>query len=123
MKKIIRDYAPFIMLLYSFIFAILSYFEFYYAWFKYLPDAVGYSIFTNIFMLTVYMNKKYCHATKIAVLGLISLNVLNLMYVTFNINGVLYDIYLILIITLILIVKRLNNDYNTDRASKRTVIN
>lgn len=106
-KKYIRDYAPFIILAYSLIFSVCSYFEFYFEWYIYLPDLLGYSVFTNLFMLSVYMNKKYCASTKICVIGLILLNVFNLFYNLSSINGVIYDIYLMIIIFIILIIKKM----------------
>ena len=107
MKRILREYTPFIILGYSLLFAVCSYFEFYRVWFKYLPDLVGFSVFTNMFMYSVYMNKKYCASTKICVIGLIALNLLNVIYLLFGINGLVYDIYLLIIICLVLILKKL----------------
>jgi len=107
LKKLIREYAPFIMLGYSFVFAVLSYFDFYYDWYSYLSEALGFSIFTNIFMYSVYMNKKYCTSTKLCVIGLIVLNLFNMIHITFDINMIVYDIYLITIVFAILILKKL----------------
>lgn len=106
MKAFIRNYTPFIMLSYSLVFAVCSYFEFYISLFNYLGDLIGFSIFTNVFMLAVYWNKKYCASTKICVLGLIALNICNMIYKYFDVNYALYDIYLILTIFMVLILKR-----------------
>ena len=108
MKRFIREYAPFIILGYNTIFAVGSYFGFYKYWLDYfLGDLFGYSVFTNLFMLTVYMNKKYCAATKICVIGLIALNLSSIIYKVCNINGLVYDIYLLVIVSLVLIIKKL----------------
>jgi len=107
MKTLIRNYAPFIMLGYSLLFSIASYFGFYFSWYRFLPDLVGYSIFTNLFMYSVYMNKRYCTSTKVAVLGLLCLNVLNLVYELFNMNGLIYDVYLLIIVCLVLVIKKI----------------
>lgn len=101
MYKLIRDKAPFLILAYTLVFTVASYFDFYLTWYKYLPDLLGYSLMTNLFMFSVYMNKRYCTATKVCVLGLIALNLFNLVYKTFDINGIVYDIYLILIIAVL----------------------
>lgn len=102
--KIIRDKIPFILLGFSLITTILSYFNIYLEIYKYLGDLVGYSILTGVFMYSVYMNKKYCTSTKIAVLGLITLNLFNIVYNAFNINGVIYDFFIIFITLIILTV-------------------
>lgn len=93
---------PFLMLAYSLIYAILSYFNFYHILYNYLPDTVGYSLATNLFMYSVYMNNRYCTSIKIAVIGLIALNLLNLVYVYAGVNGAVYDVYLIVIIMAII---------------------
>ena len=107
MKRIIREYAPFIMLGYSFLFAVLSYFDaLYEPLYPYLSQSLGFSLFTNAFMYSVYMNKKYCTATKICVLGLVVLNLFNIMYYAVNIDGLIYDIYLTIIISVVLLLKK-----------------
>lgn len=95
------------MLCYSLVFAVCSYFGFYHELYVYLPDALGYSMFTNLFMFMVYLNKRYCTATKVSVIGLFALNFMNMLYYAFDIDGVVYDIYLILIVLMILILKKL----------------
>lgn len=106
MLRKFRDVAPFIMLGYSFLFAVSSYFAFYSDLFKYLADNLGYSVFTNVLMLSLYMNKKYCNSTRVAVYGLISLNLFNQLWLFLDINGYVYDIYIIIITTLILIINK-----------------
>jgi hypothetical protein len=103
MLKKIRDTTPFIIFVLCLVFTILSYDKETYEIIKlYLGDLVGFSIITNVFMLSVYMNKRYCTATKITVLSLIVLNVLNLIYTYFGTDGRVYDIC-IMILTLIII--------------------
>lgn len=102
--KIIRDKAPLFLLFMSLVFTVLKYYDIYLDIFKYLGDLLGYSIVTNLFMLSVYMNKKYCTSTKISVIGLIALNVFNIIYLMFGVNGVVYDFFIILIIILISII-------------------
>lgn len=102
MKKLIRDRIPFVLLFLNLVFVVLSYFDWYNEVFIYLGNICGYSILTNIFMYTVYVNKKYCESTKIAVLGLFLLNIFDIIYLTFNVSGAIYDIFLILTIILVL---------------------
>jgi hypothetical protein len=61
---------------------------------QFMGDWVGYSLLTDAFMLAVYMNKRYCDATKICVLGLIALNMFNLISHGFNFYSPIYDLYL-----------------------------
>ena len=102
LKELIKHKTPFVLLFFSMMSVVCGYFEFYLPIFKYLGDIIGYSILTNIFMYAIYMNKNYCTSTKVAVLGLISLNVFNIIQLYFNINLVVYDVFLILIILAIL---------------------
>ena len=98
-----RDKAPFILLAFNLLLIGCRFLDVYVYFYKYLGDLVGYSIVTNLFMLSVYMNKKYCTSTKIAVIGLIALNILNLIWLSFGIDGIVYDFVLLLIIIFILI--------------------
>lgn len=94
---------------------VCSYFGFYYSLFNYLPDLIGYSVLTNLFMISVYMNKKYCDATKLCVLSLIALNMFNLVSHGFNFYSTLYDVYLCAGIVCVLIgykLKKIKNDTN-----------
>ena len=104
MFRIIRNKTPFVIVFFSLILAVCTYFEFYKDWFVYLPDLLGYSIFTNIFMFSVYMNKKYCTGTRVAVVSLIVMNVLNIFYLMFKLNGSLYDIFILILSILIIVV-------------------
>ena len=95
------------MLAISAICALCSYFSFYPSIFRYLPDLVGYSIITNLFMISVYMNKRYCDATKVCVLGLIALNMFSLISYGFEFYAPVYDLYIITIIFIVaILIKR-----------------
>ena len=59
--------------------------EYYNVVFKYLGDLVGYSILTNIVFIFLYFRKSFCLQTKIAVIGLLFMNVLS---IVFNYNEV-----------------------------------
>ena len=96
-----RNKAPFILLAISFLATILDLFSLLDSVYLYLGDLFGYSLFTNFFMLSVYFNKKYCNATKITVLGLMILNVFNLISHSFEFYSITYN--LILEITIIFI--------------------
>lgn len=67
----------------------------------YLPDLFGYSLITNLFMLSVYFNKAYCSATKIAVLGLAFMNVFSLVCISFNFYSICYNLAIELVIILV----------------------
>lgn len=121
MKRFIREYAPFIMLGYSFIYAILSYFHFYRLWYDYLSQSVGFSLFTSYYMYAQYANRKYCASTKIAVYGLITCNITALICVYFEhnkekydleLNGDLYDIVIIVFVFLVILFLKNKNKVN-----------
>jgi len=103
MLKKFRDIVPFIFLLINFLTAIASYFETEYKIaFKYLGDVFGYSILSCLFMLSVYSNRKYCNTTRVVVYGLIALNFFNLIWLFLGVNGIVYDIFIMIIILLTL---------------------
>lgn len=103
MKRIIRHKAPFILFGITILLTAAKYYSFYFEWFRYLPDLVGYSIVTNVFMLSVYLNSRYCDATKVTVLGLLALNLYSLVSHGFNAYHPVYDFYIIGIILAILV--------------------
>ena len=82
---------PITLLALSLVFSVLSYFEVYHDVYKYLGDLVGYSFATNLFMLLVFMNKRYCITIKISVIALLFLNLFNILYMLTDVNGSLYD--------------------------------
>ena len=102
MFSIIRHKMPFVLFGVTILFTIAKYYEFYATWFYYLPDLLGYSLFTNLFMLSVYMNKRYCDATKVCVLGLIALNLYNIASIGMDHYEVFYDFYIIMITIVIM---------------------
>lgn len=119
MVKFIKKYTPFILIILSLLFSICSYFDFYLDVFKYLGDVVGYSLLTNIFMYSYYMNKHFCASTKIAVLGLFFLNIFNLFWLYFEINGGMYDLLILLIVIFIIIfLKTRRNDTSNRRGNR-----
>lgn len=107
--KWFSDIAPVVMMSLTLLTAILCNFNFYSDIYTYLPDTIGYSIFTNIVFLRLYWNKRYCHPTKASIIGLMCVNVLSLLtYGTDNYEP-LYDIYvggMVIIMILIGIVRR-----------------
>ena len=66
------------MVLYSLASSFCKYFEFYKDWFKYLPDILGYSLFSNLALYLLFFNKKYCTTTKIAVISLFAINLISI---------------------------------------------
>lgn len=106
MRKFIRDKSPFIMLGYSFVFTFLYYlvdYKYLENIYPYLSQVLGYSFFTSIFMLSVYFNKRYCDLTKLAVVCLIFLNLVNIIYYLFNCSYWLYDVIIWLIVVFVLL--------------------
>lgn len=61
-------------------------------------------------MLLYYSNRKFCDSTRVAVIGLLSLNVLNILYLKLNVNGGVYDLVLLSFIILIIILLKLQNN-------------
>lgn len=88
------DIAPFLMLLITGVTAFSSSMEWYHKIFSYLPDTVGYSIITNLVFLKVYQNKKYCHSTRVAVYGLILMNVVSFLTKKTIYYNTLHDVYI-----------------------------
>jgi hypothetical protein len=107
-KIFIRHFTPFIMLAYSLVSAIWLYFnkDTYYVAYDYLSQSIGFSLFTNLFMYTVYMNKKYCTATKITVVCLFLLNVIDIISTYYGKPSYVYEIYLIIFTLAILTLKK-----------------
>ncbi|QQV90902.1 hypothetical protein M1M24_gp31 [Polaribacter phage Freya_1] len=115
MVKLIKHRIPFILLSISFISALCSYFEIYADYFNNLGDLFGYSILTNLFMLFYYSNRSFCDATRLAVISLFSLNVVNLLYLYFGVNGGMYDLILLSLIILILILLKIQKNDASNR--------
>mgnify|MGYP003644646418 FL=1 len=127
MFRFIRNKAPFILLFFNIVICLWHNFELYIIYdgsyklfelaedssFKhysyYFGDLIGYSIFTNIFMLSWYLNKKYCDATKICVLGLIALNMYSLISHRFDFYSEIYDLYLCASIICVIATYKLQN--------------
>lgn len=115
MVKLIKHRIPFILLSISFISALCSYFEIYADYFKYLGDLFGYSMLTNLFMLFYYSNRSFCDATRLTVISLFSLNVFNLIYLYFDVNGGMYELIVLALIILILIFLKIKKNDASNR--------
>ncbi len=92
------NYAPFFMLVYSGISGFMSSLEVYVLAFRVLPDLIGYSIFTNLLMLKIYNPKRYCKTTRLAVYGLIAMNLINLLNISTRHYNPIYDTYIMIIV-------------------------
>lgn len=101
MLKNFRDKAPFILLAFNLLLILCKFLGVYTPLYNHLGNFIGYSLFTNLFMWSVYANKKYCTSTKVAVIGLSVLNILDIIWRTIGINGLIYDFFIILIVVFI----------------------
>lgn len=110
----IRNLTPFFLLFASLISVLLSYFEFYNKYnfaIYYIGNFTGFSIVTDIFMYSVYMNRKYCTSTKVAVIGLFALNITSMLCTFFNQKTDYYDIAILFItFTILVILKGKKNE-------------
>ena len=100
---------PFVMLGITLATAIASSMDFYTKVFKYLPDSIGYSIATNIVFLYHYSFNKYCNPTRVAVIGLLLMNVVSLATKGTEYYNTLHDIYIggaVMLVLIVLYVKR-----------------
>lgn len=70
--------------------------------FPYLGDILGYSILTNIVFIFLYFRKSFCVPVKVAVLGLLGMNMVSIIFKGFGAtyNG-MYDFYITLFIVLV----------------------
>lgn len=120
MFRIIRHKTPFIILAVFLIVTIWHNLEFYFLFdldydlyyqsnsplkssYMYIGELFSNSLMFNLFMLSVYMNKRYCDATKLCVLCLITINLLGLMGKDTFTYSFVYDLYICLGILAILI--------------------
>ena len=92
------------MIILSLILSVFAYFDLYRSIYGYLGDLFGYSFATNLFMLLVFSDKKYCFTVKVSVYGLLFLNLFNLLYKIVEIDGFVYDIYVCVLVILISII-------------------
>lgn len=106
MIKKLRGKTPFILLASNLILVICQYLGIYNNTLYVLGNLVGYSIITNLDMFDKYNNRKYCTSTKFVILGLISLNIFDCVWWFFDVNGVVYDLFLIIIILLVLVIHK-----------------
>tara|TARA_R110002020_G_scaffold334555_4_gene549835 strand:+ start:9816 stop:10145 length:330 start_codon:yes stop_codon:yes gene_type:complete len=105
MRNKIITAIPFLMLFVTAISGYCSSIDYYNVVFKYLGDIIGYSIVTNIVFMFLYFRKSFCLQTKIAVCGLLFMNVLSIFFSYNNIlyNG-LYDFWITLILLVIILI-------------------
>jgi len=123
MNKITRHniitMIPFLML---FITALSGYFSSYntYSFFySILGDLVGYSVLTNIVFIFLYFRKSFCSQTKIAVAGLLVMNIISIIF-SLSENWVynkMYDLWLSLIILVFIVL----NTFNAVKAIKKII--
>lgn len=85
--------APFIMLFASAITGFLSSIDFYSKVYVYLPDSIGYSLLTDLLMIKIYWRRSYCSPTKMAVVGLITMNILSIAFKNTAAYNPIYDMY------------------------------
>ena len=101
MKNVI-SVIPFIIL-----FAVgLSAYLYRYEWYAeievYLANIFGFSIITNLVFAYLYFRKQFCIYTKIAVLGLLFMNLISIVYSSNDlIYNQMYDMYITLIVVFI----------------------
>lgn len=93
----IVDIAPIAMLLITLMTAVLYKLDGYHSIYRFLPDSIGYSILTNLVFAKLYFRKKYCFPTKIAVVGLLAMNVVSIVFKATDSYDIMYDIYIGLI--------------------------
>lgn len=84
--------APFLMLYATFATAVVSSLDWYLGIYKYLPDSIGYSILTNLVFIKYYFRKAYCNPTKVAVVGLLVMNLLSIVTKGLDFYNSMYDI-------------------------------
>lgn len=107
--RIIREYIPFLMLGVTLLSAVLSHFDFYVPLEVYLSDLVGYSVLTNLFMLAVYHNSRYCLSTILSVYALLLMNIINMVLHGANLYSQIYDFYITVLISLVVFTVILTN--------------
>lgn len=80
----------------------------------FLPDTLGYSIFTNIAFMFLYWRPKFCIPTKLAVLGLLLMNIVSLvlkgyeMATGIDFYNTIYDVYITVFIFLVALFFKFN---------------
>ena len=103
MYKKFLNTAPFIMVLITGITSVVSSIGWYHKAFVYLPDLLGYSILTNLIFLRIYKSNKYCHSTRVAVYGLITMNVVSILTKKTIYYNSLHDLYISFVVIAIIV--------------------
>lgn len=89
------------MLVLSGITGLMSHFDFYPEVYTYLSDLIGYSLLTNIVMYRIYRTRKYCNSTRLAVVGLIIMNIVSIAGHFLEMYSPLYDTYIVVMILMV----------------------
>lgn len=99
MKTRFTDIAPFILLILTGVTGLISSLEWYKPLSVYLFDTVGYSLVLNYILLRrVYNHPKYCNTTRIAVYGLMVMNLVSLVTKNTMFYNTVHDTFITLII-------------------------
>lgn len=111
-KKIIV-LAPFIMLFITMVTTFTRLFSGYSDVYNYLSQIIGYSILTNIYMVSNAIRNRYCDYSLISIFSLLLLNVSNVLAMSLNLLNndfyVFFDAILILALFRLALVKFLKN--------------
>ena len=86
LKKLIT-LMPFIMLFITFVLTFARLISGYSELYSYLSQIMGYSIFTNIYMLSNAIKNKYCSYSLISISSLLFLNISNIGAMALNLHG------------------------------------
>ena len=99
MKTRFTDIAPFILLILTGVTGLISSLGLYNPLATYLSDTIGYSLILNYILLKrVYNHPKYCDTTRIAVYGLMMMNVVSLITKNTRFYNTVHDTFITLII-------------------------
>ena len=103
--KTVVEILPIVMLLVTAVTAYISSIGWYSTIFAFLPDILGYSVFTNVVFIFIYFRRSFCIPTKLSVLGLLAMNVLSISLKAYELKtgniehyNQIYDVYITLIV-------------------------
>lgn len=95
---------PFVMLIATAVSAYLSSQDIYLKIFPYLPDSIGYSLATGLMAIKIYWKRHYCFGTKVAVGGLITMNLVSLITKGTEYYNIEHDIWITAIVLIVAVV-------------------
>ena len=95
--------APFLLLTAAMASAVMSRFDFYGNWYG---DIFGFSIVTNLVFLRIYLRKAYCNPTKVAVYGLLLMNIIFIVIGGTQYYSTMYDIGIGIVAFIIIIITK-----------------